>query len=693
MPYAKACATNLDPRGRLIAVCILAAALASFGALAADTAADEAGRLITRAGNSGDDAACRDYLKQLHDLPGLDPELQAQTARLIAELDRWVTSSYLPYFGNAVLKTRDYDFGVPVDSPLYPITDIYRGRMLSWVMLGIGGNIQNKRGWFDDTRAAFERARTAFPENRIVRMYLGEPIPPSKVFPEVAGAPEWAVYQRESLERVAGIITWWIDNRMQENGEYGGGWADDCEMWRFWVPVLIGFDDPRITAAQARFSNALMSQKHMLGGYTSHVYDVEHTAEDSADVITPMMHLEPDNPDWSNRALRLAYLMETLWTGMNDRGFLQFKSTYFSVDSVSDNPQQACDTTYHPRAVQPTLLYWQRTGDERLGRLFTAWMNTWVDAAARAERGKAAGIIPSAIHWPDGTVGGLGEQWWKPENHGESGLYTWPSAMSQMLQSLLLAYHMTQDPKYLDPIKSMARIRLEYLKHPPENAPEEGSEAWCAAKMDFLKGTVAKYRFLTGKTDLDELLALDASTYTAFRMTGNREGLEAALEANAAALRINFEGYTSEVRYTDRVIRFPSLFAANSMYPKAIPGIALPDTDLLYSTATGDPGSVMYFPLNAVRWLTPPRDLAALVTESGTNAFTAELFHFGEKPRPMAAELYLLEPGNYAFSVPPIEASITSAPQPFTVTGARTRITFELPPRRLCVLRVVHQEN
>ena len=117
-------------------------------------------------------------------------------------------------------------------------------------------------------------------------------------------------------------------------------------MWRFWVPVLIGFDDPRITAAQARFSNALMSQKHMLGGYTSHVYDVEHTAADPADVIPPMMSLYPDNPHWSNRALRLAELMETLWTGMNDRGFLQFKSTYFSVDSVSDNPQQACDTTY-----------------------------------------------------------------------------------------------------------------------------------------------------------------------------------------------------------------------------------------------------------------------------------------------------------------------------------------------------------
>jgi len=677
-------------------LCILAVAI-SLPGIAADTAAGEAQRLIALAGNAGDDAACRDYLKELRDVPGLDPELAAEANRLISEIERWLTSPDLAYFGGQVRKTEDFDFGIAEDSPLYPITDIYRGRMLSWVMLGIGGNIENRRGWFDKTRAAFERARVAFPENRIVRMYLGEPIPPHALYPEAPGAPEWAVRQREGLERVADIITWWIDHRMRENGEYGGGWADDCEMWRCWVPVLIGFDDPKITAAQARFSNALMSQDHMRGGYTTHVYDVEHTAEDSADVITPMMHLEPDNPDWSKRALRLADRMETLWTGVNERGFLQYKSTYFSVERVSDDPRQACDTVYHPRAVQPTLLYWQRTGDERLGRLFSAWMDTWVDATARAERGKAAGIIPSAIHWPDGGIGGLGEHWWIPENHGESGLYTWPSAMDQMLETLLLTFHMTHDPKYLEPIKSMARIRLDYLKHPPENASDPGSDAWCAQRMECLRGVVAKYRLLTGQTDMDELLALDASPYTAMRMTGDRERLDAALKANAEALRINFEGYTSEVRYTDRVVRFPSLLGSNGMFPDAVPGVALPDTNLLYSSATGDPGSVGYFPLNAVRWLTTPRDLAALVTDSGTDRFAAELYHFGEKARPIAAELYLLAPGDYTLSVEPIGASEGTAPehieQCVTVSGLRTRIAFELPPRQLCTLRVARARD
>ncbi|GAG49352.1 unnamed protein product, partial [marine sediment metagenome] len=238
----------------------------------------------------------------------------------------------------------------------------------------------------------------------------------------------------------------------------------------------------------ARFSDALMSQPHMTSGYTTKVYDVEHTAEDSADVITPMMHLDPDNPLWKNRALRLAELMEKLWTGRNRRGQLQFKSTYFSVAKVDENPQRTCDTVYHPRAVQPALLRWQRTGDQRLGALFAAWMDTWVDAAARSERGKPAGIIPSAIHWPDGTVGGLGKDWWDPRNHGETTLYEWPSAIRMMCDTLLLTYHMTGDAKYLEPLRSMAEIRLKWLDGPRPDSPAEGSEAWCAANLGFLAG-------------------------------------------------------------------------------------------------------------------------------------------------------------------------------------------------------------
>jgi hypothetical protein len=594
-----------------------------------------------------------------------------------------------------VSRTRDYDFGIGPDSPLYPLTYLYRGRMVTWYALESGSVwkiLRQKTSFLDVARGFFEKAAAAFPENKIARMYLGTPIPAPKQYPAVPGAPDWAVYQREGLERLADIIEWWIDHRLREDGQYGGGWGDDCEMWRWWTPILIGFESPKIDEAQAKFSRAIMSQPHMKLGYTTRMSDVEHTAEDSGDAITAMMHIDAGNPDWSRRALRLAELMETLWTGRNERGFLQFKSTYFTAEKLDLTPARACDTVYHARVVQPTLLYWQRTGDPELTKLFTTWMDTWVDAAARAERGKPAGIVPTAIHWPDGRIGGLDPNWWDPRNHSEYTLYLFPSAMGMMTHTLLLTYHMTGDPKYLEPIRSMAKIRLDYLNAPPREDPAPGTQAWCAARLGGVVEVAAKYKLLTGRGDLDALLAREKSPYMRYRLDADRRPLTRTLQEDAEALRINFPGYTSEVRYTDRVLRFPTLFGPDGILGRAVPAIRVPNPALLYSSATGDPGTPEYFPMNAVRWLTPPRNLAALV-HCDSNKLDAELFHFGEKDRPMGAEFYLLKPGAYVLTLAVADSGTANRTQrqEFAVTGPRTRVAFTLPARKLCLLRVERQ--
>jgi hypothetical protein len=406
-----------------LAICFAAAIAILFAAGEVHGKQIDIQQLIQKAGNADCDGERLDYLKQISRMPDLDKSVKSDVDKLITQVQRWIDDKRLPYFGREVGRKKDYDFGIDADSPIYPLTWLYRGRMIVWYTIESGfvwSIRERKREFLDIARAFFEKAAEAFPENNIARMYLGVPTPPKKHYRAVPGAPEWTVYQREGLERLADIIEWWIDNRMQASAEYGGGWGDDCEMWRWWVPVLIGFDSPKITAAQARFSEAILSQPHMKLGYTTRMSDVEHTAEDSADAVTPMMHIAPENDIWRRRALRFAELMEEKWVGRNDRGLLQFKSTYFTAEKVDPSPARACDTTYHARVVQPTLLYWQRTGDEKLTKLFSAWMDTWVDAAARTDRGKPAGILPTAIHWPDGRVGGTGPNWWDPRNHSET---------------------------------------------------------------------------------------------------------------------------------------------------------------------------------------------------------------------------------------------------------------------------------
>ncbi len=656
-------------------------------------------RLIQQAGNSASDEARLECLGELRRSDGLDATFRSDLDRLITEIERWIGGESLDYFGREISRTLDYDFGIPESSPLYPLTHIYRGRMVTWYALESGGvwnNPARKNAFLTAARLHFEQAASAFPENEIVAMYLGRPVPPAKYYPKSEGAPEWAVYQREGLERLTDIIEWWISHRMRADGQYGGGWGDDCEMWRWWTPILIGFEHPQINQAQARFSAALLSQPHMKLGYTSRMSDVEHTAEDTADAITPMIHIDPDNPDWSRRSARLVELMESLWTGRNERGFLQFKSTYFTGDKVDLTPNRACDTVYHPRVIQPALVYWQRTGDPGLTELVSAWMDTWVDAAAQAEHGKPAGVIPTAIHWPDGRAGGLDPNWWDPRNHGEHTLYLFPSAMSLMTHTLLLTYHMTGEEKYLDPIRSMASIRLDYLNG---NKGQEnlvpGSERWCAARLGGLTAVAAKYKFLTGRNDFDALLSREMSPYVRFRLESDPSALVAGLKANAEALRVNFPGYTSEVRYTDRVLRFPTLFGPSGIVDRTAGGVGSPNPALLYSSVTGDPGTPDYFPLNAVRWLTPPREIAALVTRCDTEGLGAQLFHFGEEPRPMKAEFYMLAPGVYEFTLrlKAGGAQRIVERRTFSVTGRRTRVPFALPARGLCVLDVHRKDE
>ena len=677
--------TKQARRRAALAGVLVVSTLVAAPAWAQTTAED----LIRQAGNAETDEARLAILHKLRDREDIDDALRVDAERLIEHVDKWLNNPRLEYFGNEVLKTGTYDFGVGKQSPLYPVARLHEARMLVWVTLEYGGlwsHPDRRREQFDKIRPMFDELHATFPENRVIGMYLGKPVPPEKEYKQVEGAPAWAVHQREGLERLADIVEWWIDHRMQESGEYGGGWGDDCEMWRWWAPVLAGFDDDKIVGAQARFSKALLSQDHMKDGYTSRLHDVEHTAEDSSDALTPMMLIEPEAQEWRQRAMRLAELMEELWTGENERGQLQFKSTYFSATKVDDSAKRACDTVYHPRAVEPALILWQRTGDAKLDRLFTAWMNTWVDAAARAERGKPAGIIPSAIHWPDGGIGGVGAAWWKPENHTDDPLYVWPSAMSLMTNSLLLTYHMTGETRYLEPLRSMAAARLDYLEQPPSGPVEAGSRAWCASKLGGLSQVLGKYRLLTGDPSFDPLLQRDAAPYLRFRLWHDEARLVSALASTAQALRTNFPGYTSEVRYTDRVLRFPAMFGRNGMYPDALEGFPSPGTGLLYATVTGDPGSPNAAPMNAVRWITRPRDFAALVSDAGADRFTAHVFHFGTSPRKMAADLYLLKPGEYTLEVrAEDEEAVETA---FSVTGPRTRVPLTIPPARTCELIV-----
>jgi len=188
--------------------------LAIFLALPSEAATavasgDRVRSLIQLAGNAHNEGARLTYLKEIRRQSNLNENLNADLGKLTAEIERWTNSKQLPYFSREISRKKDWDFKIASDSPLYPLTYLYRARMLIWYTLESGGvwnAPERRRQFLGKARHFLEAAKAAFPGNRIVRMYLGEPIASAKRYSSVPGAPEWAVHQREGLERLADII-------------------------------------------------------------------------------------------------------------------------------------------------------------------------------------------------------------------------------------------------------------------------------------------------------------------------------------------------------------------------------------------------------------------------------------------------------------------------------------------------------
>jgi len=684
----------------------------------------EVRQLIQQAGNANSEQKRYRLLKKLAGREALPPKLRVELETLLPVARAWSrdaktgepstpsgmwTNAYLCGFfakearnlsETAVKPGNDWPGAMRPDSPLYSLRAYYRGRALLWIPIEFGGirhDPQKRENWYSEARALLEIAGKAFPENEVIRMYLGDPPAWSTDFEADPDAPRWANLQREGLAKLTELIHWWIEHRQLENGEFGGGHDDDVEMWRWWAPVLLGFRDPVVVQAQARLSRTVLRQPHMRAGFTSFMTDVEHAAELTTDTITPMMMTRPEEAEWRKRALRLVELARKNWMGVNERGQLQFKSAYFTAtevdttgDAASDppaGPGLASDTPWHTWAIEPALVHWLRTGDETVGDLVMRWMDTWVEATARAERGKPPGITPPAIHWPDGRVGGVGEHWYNPEILNRAGsYYIWPSNLEALTMVLLLTYHMTEKEKYLDPIRSMAEIQRKYMKNPPEGEPEPGSAAWAAKEAgmaSFLPEVLAKYRVLTGREKYDELIAAISGGYIKMRLGKSREDLIADLERNAKAFRINRPAYTREMRWTDRVLTFNSRWYEQGNGWEAPTPLPM----VLYQSVTGDPGEPKIFPMNAVRWLIKPRNFAALVTDSGGDRLEAELYNFRDKPRDVSAELYLLSKGKYTLRLHGDAGEIFQR-NTIEVTDVRTRIEITLPSHTPCRLVV-----
>jgi hypothetical protein len=187
--------------------------------------------------------------------------------------------------------------------------------------------------------------------------------------------------------------------------------------------------------------------------------------------------------------------------------------------------------------------------------------------------------------------------------------------------------------------------------------------------------------------EFDDLLLADGDPYVRFRLTGEETSLLESLQSSAAALQFNREAFTSEVRFTDRLVAFHGRYWD---LQSAEPAPRL-DTHLLYSVLTGDLGDPFYAPLPSVRWGADPRAFAGRVLVGEEDEFVAEVFSLEAEEATVELQLLRLVSGTYTWTLSCGEDVSTESLE--VVSSGVAALELMLPSGSLCTVRIEGNEG
>lgn len=464
-----------------------------------------------------------------------------------------------------------------------------------------------------------------------------------------AGAPAWAVAQRQLARRMEAITRWWVEERQQPNGELGGGWSDDVEILRHWGPQALGLGSEVAAHGIRRLADGLWASGALKDGYDRQVSDVEHSSEATTDTVPLRVALAPEDAEARNRLGQTAACSEN-WIARQPDGEWRFRSSWFNCREFDPRPERAVDVHLNTRAMGPALWHACLSRDRALIGRITRWAESWVKAMRATAHGKPAGIFPSVLNSADGTYLVRSDRWDKP--NAEWDYYQWSGGSQEALASLLLAvYEMTGEARWLKAVEESFQI-LERC----ETAPELCAEIRQAPEAFF------EWRRRSGNPRYDK-----AFGYVAQRPDGEVLGeMERQAREMEQRLSVNFDMYTSEVIWTDRVY-----YSMPAEYRQRLFGGEAPRGDR--------------YPTFAVTWPPTATEFARAVLEAGEDRLRLVVYHFGERAARVPVRVWRLRPGRYVWDTGAARGDfeITKLPQVVEVDVPPLReVRVEVRPRR-----------
>jgi len=148
------------------------------------------------------------------------------------------------------------------------------------------------------------------------------------------GAPEWAVWERDLIERYVQMAHCWADLQGPD-GQIGGGWNDDTDFPGVFLCLpLLG--DERTTNMFEGIWDGLEETGYLKDGFARTPADVLHST-DFFSFRAHLMMFRYGEPRWLERALTLTRSVLP-FTGLDEQGGRRFIANYFGEDGPEGAP-------------------------------------------------------------------------------------------------------------------------------------------------------------------------------------------------------------------------------------------------------------------------------------------------------------------------------------------------------------------
>ena len=476
--------------------------------------------------------------------------------------------------------------------------------------------------------------------------------------PEVAGAPEWAVYQRAAFGRYLDFVNWWIEERQVENGEFGHNYGDDTDLINDWVSIAaITDNDGHIADSVRRIADYCWDNGKLTRGVNTVTTDPLHCYEEGVNAVCREAEMYYGNPVYMERLMLATRTVEDEFTGMTG-GFRHFRSRLYGTNKVVTEPPYNQDSLSSTLMLHPALYLGWYCRNRYAMDLVRSYGDAWLDLFQKAvEQGGPLGpsdrvSFPSTVRFADRSVVGAGKY---PSGYGSASMFL---ALQEWYgeKDYPLVMRAWLERESLD-----ANVQMDWL-------PFMDPSPWRDALIERAGGVSYE--------DLNPAMGNDSRTqyqYLDWQLTGNRDAVVQALRDSWERIELLFPMHTWAEQSADRVAISKDL--VDRMYLGGTPG---------YRNKI--------YPTHSVTWHGFSPDFAAWVLESDYEHLRLMAYNFEAQPQSGRMRVYKLKPGVYRLSIGP-DADQDGVPDTATVQqqvelARNGEVEVTLPPGQVTAVDI-----